>query len=107
MGTELTEDGPKCKGILTYSISANPNSPHYSDQTKMYSNKEWLDLPFKYKDVKAATLEKTVVTEGARDCLFGGWKEFGEPEFNNCAECLNYFRSLHCERITDFVRGEE
>ena len=29
--------------ILTYSQSTNPNSPYFGDQTRMFSNKEWVD----------------------------------------------------------------
>jgi hypothetical protein len=73
----------------------------------MYSNKEWLDLPFRDEDVEAAALEKKVISEGSSDCLRGGWKEFSQPEFKNCAECLSYFLSLQCERITEFSSVEE
>lgn len=61
MATEFTDQGPRARGILTYSISVNPESPHYDDQTKMFSKKQWLDLPFYEKDVEAATLRKYVV----------------------------------------------
>jgi acyl-homoserine-lactone acylase len=44
--TSFTEDGPVSKGILTYSQSTNPESPHFADMTKKYSDKEWVDLPF-------------------------------------------------------------
>ncbi|MEM7100278.1 MAG: penicillin acylase family protein [Pseudomonadota bacterium] len=33
-------------GILTYSQSPEPSSPHYADQTELYAQGEWLDLPF-------------------------------------------------------------
>jgi len=55
LAMEFTEDGPRARGILTYSLSANPESPHYDDQTWMYSRKEWLDLPFREADVALAT----------------------------------------------------
>jgi acyl-homoserine-lactone acylase len=54
MATAFTERGPVARGILTYSLSANPNSPHYSDQTEMFSSKKWLHLPYRRKDVLAA-----------------------------------------------------
>ena len=28
--------------ILTYSESSNPSSPHFADQTKLFSKKQWL-----------------------------------------------------------------
>ena len=54
MATAFTEHGPRAKGILTYSLSSNPVSPHYSDQTELFSRKQWLDLPFYRRDVQAA-----------------------------------------------------
>jgi acyl-homoserine-lactone acylase len=61
MGTEFTHKGPRSRGILTYSLSANPESPWYSDQTKMYSEKKWLDLPFSPEAVSAAALQTYTV----------------------------------------------
>lgn len=41
------DDGtPDARGILTYSQSPEPDSPHYADQTKLYARGEWVDLPF-------------------------------------------------------------
>ncbi len=31
------------RSILTFSQSENPNSDHFADQTRMFSNKEWVD----------------------------------------------------------------
>ncbi|MEJ7715639.1 MAG: penicillin acylase family protein [Thermoleophilaceae bacterium] len=42
--------------ILTYSQSANPESPFFADQTRMFSNKRWVDVPFCRDEVRAATL---------------------------------------------------
>lgn len=105
--TEFTEDGPRFRGILTYSISTNPNSPHFSDQTKMFSQKQWLDIPFYEEDVEAAALQTTVVSEGASDCINDGWKEFTQPEFDSCIECLAYFQMLQFFRVTDFINKLE
>ena len=38
--------------ILTYSESANPNSKHFADQTRMFSQKKWIDPPFCARQVK-------------------------------------------------------
>ena len=54
MATGLTAEGPEASGILTYSLSMNPRSPHYSDQTEMFSARRWLDLPYHRRDVQAA-----------------------------------------------------
>jgi len=37
---------PESRSILTYSQSANPESPYYADQTRMYSRKSWVDMRF-------------------------------------------------------------
>ena len=47
MAAEL--NGTRCpdsRSILTYSQSANPNSPYYADQTRLYSQKRWVDMRF-------------------------------------------------------------
>lgn len=49
--------GVVAETILTYSQSTNPASPYYSDQTRMFSDKQWVSLPFYEADVQAATLE--------------------------------------------------
>ena len=33
---------PDARTILTYSLSSNPRSPYYRDQTRLYSRKRWL-----------------------------------------------------------------
>jgi len=37
---------PKARGFLTYSQSSNPESPFFADQTRRFSEKAWIDLPF-------------------------------------------------------------
>ncbi|ATL32687.1 penicillin acylase family protein [Streptomyces formicae] len=44
---------PKARTLLSYSQSANPNSAHYSDQTKLYSKERWVTSRFCEKDVLA------------------------------------------------------
>jgi acyl-homoserine-lactone acylase len=63
MTVEFTYKGPISQGILTYSESVNPNSPHYADQTRLYSQKGWDDLRFNEADVVAGTVSKKVITE--------------------------------------------
>jgi len=38
--------GPVSQGVLSYSQSTNPDSPHAADQTRLYSRKGWDDLRF-------------------------------------------------------------
>jgi len=39
------------RGLLTYSQSQEPDSPHYADQTELYSKGEWIDFPFHEEDI--------------------------------------------------------
>jgi len=48
------------RGILTYSQSEDPASPHFADLTKLYSVGQWLRLPFYEKDIVADKNLKTV-----------------------------------------------
>jgi acyl-homoserine-lactone acylase len=46
MVTSFTDGCPDDRSILTYSQSENPSSPFHSDQTRMFSRKEWVDPAF-------------------------------------------------------------
>jgi acyl-homoserine-lactone acylase len=46
MTVELTRDGPRAHTLLTYGQSANPTSPHFSDQTRLFSRKQWVTERF-------------------------------------------------------------
>ena len=41
------------RGILTYSQSQEADSPHYSDLTELYSQKQWIDFPFTEEEILA------------------------------------------------------
>ncbi len=48
------DDGaPDARGILTYSQSPEADSPHYFDQTELYSRGEMLQLPFTEDEILA------------------------------------------------------
>ena len=47
------EEGVVAEGILSYSQSSDPDNPHFQDQTELYSQKKWVKLPFKEKDILA------------------------------------------------------
>ena len=49
--------------ILVPSNSTNPESPHFSDQSKLYSNKEWVRFPFCEDEMEAAQIGETLVIE--------------------------------------------
>ena len=42
---------PDSSTVLTYSQSANPKSPYFSDQTKLYSRGEWVKERFCEADI--------------------------------------------------------
>ncbi|MGW6908833.1 penicillin acylase family protein [Streptomyces sp. NPDC054940] len=47
-------DGSRCpvaRTLLTYSQSSNPNSPHFSDQTRVFSGEKWVTSRFCEKDI--------------------------------------------------------
>ncbi|MFI6638739.1 penicillin acylase family protein [Streptomyces sp. NPDC050504] len=46
MSVELTPKGPRARTLLTYGQSSNPASPHYTDQTRLYSRKQWVTERF-------------------------------------------------------------
>lgn len=43
--------GPVAQAILTYGQSTHPSSPHASDQLRLFSAKQWPQLPFHAEDV--------------------------------------------------------
>lgn len=49
--------------ILVPSQSTDPESPHFADQTKLYSEKEWVRFPFCEDDIVAAQIGETLVLE--------------------------------------------
>lgn len=62
-------DGGECpvepRTILTYSQSANRESPFHSDQTRLYGRKQWVDMPFCEDEVRRATLSTTRLSSKA------------------------------------------
>ena len=53
------------RSILTYSQSTNPNSPYFADQTRMFSNKEWVDEAYCEDEIAAdPNLEVQDISEG-------------------------------------------
>ncbi len=63
MAVEFTDKGPISQGVLSYSQSTNPASPHAADQTRLYSQKGWDDLRFTEKAVIVGTLSRRVIKE--------------------------------------------
>ncbi|MEV8624706.1 penicillin acylase family protein [Streptomyces sp. NBC_01268] len=60
-------DGGRCpvaRTLLTYSQSSNPLSPHYSDQTALYSGERWVTSRFCEKDILRSPALRIVVVRG-------------------------------------------
>ncbi|MDP9794637.1 acyl-homoserine-lactone acylase [Catenuloplanes nepalensis] len=51
MATELTRSGPRTRTLLTYGQSANPTSPHHTDQTHVYNDKQWVTDRFTEREI--------------------------------------------------------
>ncbi|KOV36760.1 hypothetical protein ADK60_05935 [Streptomyces sp. XY431] len=54
MATELTDRGPRTRTLLTYGESADPTSPHYTDQTRRYARKQWVTERFTEAEIRSA-----------------------------------------------------
>jgi acyl-homoserine-lactone acylase len=52
------------QGMLTYSQSPEPESPHYADLTKLYSRGEWIDFPFTEDEILADPNLRTLTLQG-------------------------------------------
>jgi acyl-homoserine-lactone acylase len=53
MAVELTPHGPRARTLLTYSESADPTSPHHTDQTVLFSQKRWVTERFTEAEIEA------------------------------------------------------
>jgi acyl-homoserine-lactone acylase len=53
MCMQYTDDGPEGRALLSYSQSAEPDSPWYSDQTEMFSAKQWRPMLWHEEDILA------------------------------------------------------
>jgi acyl-homoserine-lactone acylase len=51
---------PVARTLLTYSQSSNPNSPHFSDQTRLFSGEKWVTWRFCQTDILASPALKIV-----------------------------------------------
>lgn len=60
-------DGDACpdtRTLLTYSQSADPTSPHYADQTRLFSKKQWVTERFCSSEIDKAPGLKVVTLTG-------------------------------------------
>ena len=56
-------DCPIADVILVPSQSTDPESPHFADQTRLYSNKQWVRFPFCEEDIEFNQIGETLVIE--------------------------------------------
>jgi acyl-homoserine-lactone acylase len=66
MVLEFTDQGPHAKAFLTYGESGDPASPHFTDQSWMYSKKQWRPVLYRDSDIaKDVKKEYTVSSKSA------------------------------------------
>ncbi|MGW6443398.1 penicillin acylase family protein [Lentzea sp. NPDC055074] len=51
MAVELTRDGPRMSSLLVYGQSADPASPHHTDQARLYARKQWVKGEFTEREI--------------------------------------------------------
>jgi len=49
----FTDNGPRARAIMTYSASSDPASPHFADQTEMWSRKQLRPVLFTTPEIEA------------------------------------------------------
>ncbi len=102
------DQGVVADALLSYSQSSDPASPNYADQTQLYSNKQWVRLPFTDAQIEAdpnfssfTLVEPRVIDTDAdgvpdnddnctavanpqqRDTDGDGYGNYCDPDFNN------------------------
>jgi acyl-homoserine-lactone acylase len=64
--TSFTDQGPEARALLSYSQSADPDSPHYADQTQRFADKAWRDVVFRERDIAADPELREELVSGPR-----------------------------------------
>jgi acyl-homoserine-lactone acylase len=64
MAVEMTARGPVARTITTYSESANPASPHFRDQTALFSRRQWVTERFTEADILTDPQLRVTVVHG-------------------------------------------
>jgi acyl-homoserine-lactone acylase len=64
MAIEFTDDGPRATSIAAYSQSKDPSSPHYADQTQLYSMKQFKPVRFTEEEITSDPELEVVVVRG-------------------------------------------
>jgi acyl-homoserine-lactone acylase len=54
---------PEARAVVTYSQSTDPDSPHFSDMTQLFSNEGWVELPYQMDEIMADQQESLFLME--------------------------------------------
>ena len=54
---------PDVRGIVTYSQSTDPDSPHFSDMTQVFSDQGWVSFPYRERDIKKDQIDSISLSE--------------------------------------------
>lgn len=66
MALEFGADGPRAKAFLTYSESGHTQSPYFTDQTKLFSAKEWRPILFRENEIRSDPELTEITIEASR-----------------------------------------
>ncbi len=50
--------GPDVRAIVSYSQSSDPDSPHFSDMTQVFSDQGWVKFPLRRKDIRKERIDE-------------------------------------------------
>lgn len=64
MAVELTPHGPRASELVTYSESADPGSPHHTDQTELFSRSRWVPERFTENEIRSDPALRTTTVDG-------------------------------------------
>jgi acyl-homoserine-lactone acylase len=65
MFAEVDPDtGPRAQALLSYSQSEDSTSPYYADQTRRFSNSDFITLPYRENEIAADQLSTIAVADG-------------------------------------------
>jgi acyl-homoserine-lactone acylase len=57
------DDWPDVRAIVTYSQSTDPDSPHFSDMTQVFSDQGWVTFPYRMGDIQHDLVEHKFLKE--------------------------------------------
>ena len=67
MAMTFTDAGPRGRALMTYGQSGDPASPHFADQTELFSRKAWREILFTDEQIKGDKSLTTKVLTGRRN----------------------------------------